>query len=228
MDKRLKWLPKRNKDKCSKAVENFKYQGSIISHEGPKGLAIWFSLGVGPGYFPRVELFFFFFKQKAKIFFILYSQCESQDIFWQNKRKFFYTIRIEMNTYIDWFIISTCRYMLQLSVFLLKKCVRFIVDVLSFFWHTRIVEPQHDKIDKMACVHIEDSDLAGYLPNLIGLFSVCSMGDWGPSVSSCGQRSLWSDLADVQADLSLRWAHKLFCWFCRAVAHLEGNAGEHI
>ena len=26
-------------------------------------------------------------------------------------------------------------------------------------------------------------------------------------VSSCGQRRLWSDWADAQADLSLRWAH---------------------
>ena len=29
----------------------------------------------------------------------------------------------------------------------------------------------------------------------------------GPKLSSCGQRRLWSDWADAQADLSLRWAH---------------------
>ena len=29
----------------------------------------------------------------------------------------------------------------------------------------------------------------------------------GCRVSSCGQRRLWSDCADAQADLSLRWAH---------------------
>ena len=28
----------------------------------------------------------------------------------------------------------------------------------------------------------------------------------------------WSDWADAQTDLSLRWAHRSFCWFCRAVA----------
>ena len=31
---------------------------------------------------------------------------------------------------------------------------------------------------------------------------------------------LWSDWADAQADLSLRWAHFPFCWFCHEVAHL--------
>ena len=29
----------------------------------------------------------------------------------------------------------------------------------------------------------------------------------------------WSDWADSQADLSLRWAHKSFCWFCHGAAH---------
>ena len=28
------------------------------------------------------------------------------------------------------------------------------------------------------------------------------------------QRRLWSDWVDTQADLSLRWAHMPFCWFC--------------
>ena len=27
--------------------------------------------------------------------------------------------------------------------------------------------------------------------------------------------------ADVQADLSLRWAHMLFCWFCHEAAHIS-------
>ena len=28
-------------------------------------------------------------------------------------------------------------------------------------------------------------------------------------------------MADVQADLSLRWADRSFCWFCHAVAHKQ-------
>ena len=30
----------------------------------------------------------------------------------------------------------------------------------------------------------------------------------------------WSDWADAQADGSLRWAHRWFCWVCRAVVLL--------
>ena len=31
----------------------------------------------------------------------------------------------------------------------------------------------------------------------------------------------WSDWADAQVDLSLRWAHMWFCWFCHEAAHLS-------
>ena len=31
----------------------------------------------------------------------------------------------------------------------------------------------------------------------------------------------WSDRADAQADLSLRWAHRSFCLFCLDVAHFS-------
>ena len=34
------------------------------------------------------------------------------------------------------------------------------------------------------------------------------------------QRRLWSDWADAQADLSFRWAHMPFCWFCHDAAQL--------
>ena len=30
----------------------------------------------------------------------------------------------------------------------------------------------------------------------------------------------WSDWADAQADMSLRWTHRSFCWFCRAAAQI--------
>ena len=49
--------------------------------------------------------------------------------------------------------------------------------------------------------------------SLIRVFAVRLMGSWGPKLSSCGQRRLWSDWADAQADLSLRWAHTHFVGF---------------
>ena len=39
------------------------------------------------------------------------------------------------------------------------------------------------------------------------------MGSQGPTLSSYEQRRLWSDWADAQADLSLRWAHTHFVGF---------------
>ena len=60
------------------------------------------------------------------------------------------------------------------------------------------------------CAPSEDSDQSGHSPRLIRVFTVRSMGSLGPKRSSCGQRRPWSDWADVQAELSLRWAHSHF------------------
>ena len=59
----------------------------------------------------------------------------------------------------------------------------------------------------------DDLDQPGHPPSLIRVFAVHSIGSLGPKVSSCGQRRLWSDWADAQADLSLRWAHSHFVGF---------------
>ena len=66
-----------------------------------------------------------------------------------------------------------------------------------------------------------EADQPGHPPSLIRFFAVRSMGSQGLKVSACGQRSLWSVWADAQADLSLRWAHRSFCWFCHAQAQID-------
>ena len=48
-----------------------------------------------------------------------------------------------------------------------------------------------------------------------------SVGSLRPNFASGGWRRLWSDWADAQADLSLRWVHKSFCWFRHAVAQFS-------
>ena len=35
-----------------------------------------------------------------------------------------------------------------------------------------------------------------------------------------GSEDFSSGWAGAQADLSLRWAHRSFCWFCHAAAHI--------
>ena len=48
----------------------------------------------------------------------------------------------------------------------------------------------------------------------------CTHEAWVLGYPLSAQRSLWSDWADAQADPSLRWMHRSFCWFYREVAHL--------
>ena len=81
-------------------------------------------------------------------------------------------------------------------------------------------EPPHDKTNKLACAPSEDSDQPGYPPSLIRVFTVRMKKAWVLSYPLSAQRRLWSDWADAQADLSLRWAHMQFCWFCHDVAQL--------
>ena len=52
----------------------------------------------------------------------------------------------------------------------------------------------------------EDSDQPALSRSLIRIFTRRYLDSQWCKVSSCGQRRLWSDCADAQADLSLRWA----------------------
>ena len=71
-------------------------------------------------------------------------------------------------------------------------------------------EPPHDKTNKMTFCAQWRLRSAWYL---------------GPNFASGGQRWLWSDWAD----LSLRWAHISFCWFCHAVVQFSyWNTSETI
>ena len=53
----------------------------------------------------------------------------------------------------------------------------------------------------------------GHLPSLIRIFAVRMKKAQVLSYLLCAQRGLWSDWADAQADLSLRWAHSHFVGF---------------
>ena len=90
----------------------------------------------------------------------------------------------------------------------------------DYFKVWRWNEARHDKTNKMTCVPSEDSDQPGHPPSLIRVFAVHFMGSQGPKLSSCGQRRLWSDWVDAQADLSLRWMHTQFVGF---VLHTTTN-----
>ena len=80
-------------------------------------------------------------------------------------------------------------------------------------------EPPRDKINKITVRPAKTQISLGVRP-VWSVFAVCSLGSYRPMLSSCGQRRLRSDWTDAQADLSLRWRHIPFCWFCQEVAHM--------
>ena len=65
----------------------------------------------------------------------------------------------------------------------------------------------------MACAPSEDSEQPGHPPSLIRVFAVRIKKAWVLSYPLSAQRRLWSDWADAQADMSLRWAHSHFVGF---------------
>ena len=52
----------------------------------------------------------------------------------------------------------------------------------------------------------------------IRVFAVRMKKAWVVRYPLSAQQRLCSGWADAQTDLSLRWAHMPFCWFCRALA----------
>ena len=63
------------------------------------------------------------------------------------------------------------------------------------------------------CAPSEDSDQPGHPPNLISVFAVRMKEVWVLSYPLSTHRRLWSDWANAQADLSLRWVHSHFVGF---------------
>ena len=115
-----------------------------------------------------------------------------------------------------------CRLVRSTATFACKPYVLFVVlHVVRTEWAQNsllaIFEQQHVK---MTCAANEDSDQPGHPPSLIRVFAVRMKKSWVLSYPFSEQRRLRSDWADAQTDLSLRWTHMSFYWFCYAAAHL--------
>ena len=63
-------------------------------------------------------------------------------------------------------------------------------------------EPPHENNNEITYAARDESDQPGHSPTL-----------------RCPPEG-WPDWADVQVDLSHRWAHMSFCWFCSVAAQL--------
>ena len=65
-----------------------------------------------------------------------------------------------------------------------------------FHWKpSYLLEPPHDKTNKMACVPSEASDQPGHHPSLIRVFTVHMKKPWVLSYPLRAQQRLWSDWA---------------------------------
>ena len=73
---------------------------------------------------------------------------------------------------------------------------------------------------QVACAPSEDPDQPGHLPSLIRVLAVRLRKHCALIYPFSAQRRLWLDWADAQANLSLRCAHRSFCWLCCAVSHM--------
>ena len=100
-----------------------------------------------------------------------------------------------------------------------------------------LFEPQHDKINKMTYAPSEDSDRPGHLPSLIRVFAVGMKKAWVLSYQLSTQQRFWSDWADAQADLRLRWVHShfigfimwwLILFYVSDVAFSDGTTGDYL
>ena len=79
-----------------------------------------------------------------------------------------------------------------------------------------IIEPRHNKTNKIALRPAKTQI------SRIRVFAVRMKKAWILSYPLSTQRRLWSNWADAQADLSLRWAHTHFvCWFCHVEAQMS-------
>ena len=70
----------------------------------------------------------------------------------------------------------------------------------------------HDKTNKMT-VHPAKTQISLDIHPVWSVFAVRMKKAWVLSYPLSAQRRLWSDWADAQADLSLRWAHCHFVGF---------------
>ena len=71
----------------------------------------------------------------------------------------------------------------------------------------QLIQPQHDKNNKINCTPSEDSDQPGHPPSLIRVFAVRMKKVLGSLATHLAHSEDWSDWVDAHADLSVCWVH---------------------
>ena len=107
------------------------------------------------------------------------------------------------------------------KICILLDCYHSLLNHHKYIWAATWPNHQND------CAPSEDSDQPGHPPSLIRVFAVRMKKAWILSYPLSAHRRLWSDWADAQADLNLRWASSHFVGFvmswlifdCLSVCH---------
>ena len=86
-----------------------------------------------------------------------------------------------------------------------------------------LIEPDHNKPNKMNFALSKDSDQPGHTPSLISRH--CAL--YGQLRTQTFRQTAKTEIS-LQADLSLRWAHRSFCLFCGAPAQMLENNSLHM
>ena len=120
-----------------------------------------------------------------------------------------------------WCFVSGCIFILLsmgLSFFCITMTLGWVFETVHVGFSTFELIVLLDELVEQSLDHWSWTVSCFAAFSLIRVFAVRSMGSLRPTVASGGQRSLWSDWADAQADLSLRWTHRSLRWFCHAAA----------
>ena len=120
----------------------------------------------------------------------------------------------------SWILRTTCPLFIACTNICGSVQSGYLREPCSAFGYHMTSERPHYKTIKMTWAPSEKTRISLGICPVWSESSLCIHWVANNPVSSCGQRRLWSDWAD----LNLRWAHCWFCWFCHAAAHLISPA----
>ena len=108
---------------------------------------------------------------------------------------------------------KTCKHASATIAKIFTSAYRWVHKIHIVYKRCNIFELTHIKTNKMACASSENSDQPGYPPSLIRVSAVRMKKAWLLSYPLSTKQRLWSDGANAQADLRLRWAQSHFIGF---------------
>ena len=129
--------------------------------------------------------------------------------------KFCHSFRISWQSIFSVYLDFLLGY-ISMSLFMFETWNVFVKCAAQLL--NNVFEPPRDKTNKMT-VRPAKSQINLRIRPVWSESSLCTQWVAKDPSLQCGQRRVWSDWVDAQADLSLRWAHIPFCWFCHEAAH---------